>query len=433
MHLVRARPACLITFVNASWTIRNADSSTVWASGRASPSTVSSTVHAAGARLLDQLVEVGEARLRRPRRSGPVVVVPQQSQRPVHLGHRLAPEVGDRVGLRGDPRVVDRHPERLGLDDHQADVVGDDVVEILGDPHALLGDRPVGQQLALAVGAVGPVAQGLDVGPSGPDVEAEGDGGGALDGHADRVGDAHGRAEAARRSAAADHGDPAQPGSGPARDGGWRACRGSRGPGRDAAGLLRGGRGGEAGDGQGGERPAPAGEDRGERAEAEQARGLLSPPDARLIAEPSTGPASERTTTGRPPRGRVAQSAGPGPGTSVTRYPRPPGRPGDLDLARLGPPGPAAKAPRPRRRARRSRCRAPWGCSGGAVGDAVSALNGIACRTSPRNPTLESSGEIASSKPRSMAITGPRDPTRAASPTATASRALPAARGSACR
>ncbi len=92
----------------------------------------------------------------------------------------------------GDPLVVDRHPERLGLDDHQADVVGHHVVEILGDPDALLRHGAVGHQLALAVGAVGAVAQGVDVGPAGPDVEAEGDGGAALDGHADRVGDALG-------------------------------------------------------------------------------------------------------------------------------------------------------------------------------------------------------------------------------------------------
>ena len=41
--------------------------------------------------------------------------------------------------------------ERLGLDDDQAHVVRDDVVELLGDPHALLRDRALGQQLALAL------------------------------------------------------------------------------------------------------------------------------------------------------------------------------------------------------------------------------------------------------------------------------------------
>ena len=46
---------------------------------------------------------------------------------------------------------ADGRAERLRLDDDQAHVVRDDVVELLGDPHALLGDRALGEQLALAV------------------------------------------------------------------------------------------------------------------------------------------------------------------------------------------------------------------------------------------------------------------------------------------
>ena len=52
--------------------------------------------------------------------------------------------------------------ERLGLDDDQAHVVRDDVVELLGDPHALLGDRALGEQLALALEALGALLKRLE-------------------------------------------------------------------------------------------------------------------------------------------------------------------------------------------------------------------------------------------------------------------------------
>ena len=58
----------------------------------------------------------------------------------------------------GDALVGDGRAERLGLDDDQAHVVRDDVVQLLGDPHALLGDRALGQQLALAVEPLGALA-----------------------------------------------------------------------------------------------------------------------------------------------------------------------------------------------------------------------------------------------------------------------------------
>ena len=37
--------------------------------------------------------------------------------------------------------------------------MGDDVVQLLRDPHALLGDRALGEQLALAVEQLGALAQ----------------------------------------------------------------------------------------------------------------------------------------------------------------------------------------------------------------------------------------------------------------------------------
>ena len=53
-------------------------------------------------------------------------------------------------------------PQRLRLDDDQADVVRDDVVELLGDPHALLGDGALGEQLALAIQALGALVERLE-------------------------------------------------------------------------------------------------------------------------------------------------------------------------------------------------------------------------------------------------------------------------------
>jgi hypothetical protein len=89
------------------------------------------------ARLLEEPVEVGEARLRRALR-GVVLVDAQELQRAVHLGHRLTAEIGDAVGRVGHAIVGDRRAERLRLDDDEAHVVGHDVVQLLRDPYALL-------------------------------------------------------------------------------------------------------------------------------------------------------------------------------------------------------------------------------------------------------------------------------------------------------
>ena len=67
-------------------------------------------------------------------------------------------------------------PERLRLHDHQADAVGDDVVELARDPHALRGDRLLGQQQLLALELGGAVVQRREVGGArGREVEAAGD------------------------------------------------------------------------------------------------------------------------------------------------------------------------------------------------------------------------------------------------------------------
>ena len=87
----------------------------------------------------------------------------------------------------GNALVGDRRAERLGLDDDEADVVRDDVVQLLRDPHALLGDRALGQQLALAVHPLGPLVQRVERGAPGGEVEAEGDRRRALHGEGHHV------------------------------------------------------------------------------------------------------------------------------------------------------------------------------------------------------------------------------------------------------
>ena len=68
----------------------------------------------------------------------------QDPEQAAQLDERLAPGAwivrhGSRARLRG--RAVEQLVGGLGLDDHHADAVGDDVVQLARDPRALLGDR----------------------------------------------------------------------------------------------------------------------------------------------------------------------------------------------------------------------------------------------------------------------------------------------------
>ena len=91
-----------------------------------------------------ELVDAGQARLRREREL--LVVAPEHPEEPPHLGQRLLTRVLDRI--EGRPRLVRgmrEHPSAApGLEHHHADPVCDDVVELPGDPCALLGDGQAG-------------------------------------------------------------------------------------------------------------------------------------------------------------------------------------------------------------------------------------------------------------------------------------------------
>ena len=124
------------------------------------------------ARALEQVVELAQPRLRRALGR----VVPRaRSSLSVRCISAIAcaAEVGDPVGRLAHALVAGGRAERLRLDDDQADVVRDDVVELLRDPHALLGDRALGEQLALAVEPLGALAQRVDARAPAADVEAE--------------------------------------------------------------------------------------------------------------------------------------------------------------------------------------------------------------------------------------------------------------------
>ena len=113
--------------------------------------------HSRRARSLEQRVEIVEPRLRARVRG---VSPSARSSFSVRSISAIAcrPRTAIVVGGLADALVAHGRAERLGLDDHQADVVRDDVVELPGDAHALLGDRPVGEQRALAVEPLGVLA-----------------------------------------------------------------------------------------------------------------------------------------------------------------------------------------------------------------------------------------------------------------------------------
>ena len=128
--------------VRPSWAIRYAARSRPGLSSTGSPSTLRRGAQVAGARLLDEPAELGEARLRGQR--GGLAVGAQHPEEPAHLGQRLAGGGLDGGEVLGLARVVgaEAAPYGLGLDGHHADRVGHDVVQLAGDPGALLlGDR----------------------------------------------------------------------------------------------------------------------------------------------------------------------------------------------------------------------------------------------------------------------------------------------------
>jgi hypothetical protein len=98
-----------------------------------------------------QRIEVGQAGLR-GQRLATAAAVTQQPEQPAHLGQGLPARGLDLGQGGGGLRGVggDAAPGRSGLHHHHAHGVGDDVVQLAGDPPPLLGHRPASPSFLLA-------------------------------------------------------------------------------------------------------------------------------------------------------------------------------------------------------------------------------------------------------------------------------------------
>ena len=125
-----------------------------------SPSTRRSTGRPARAHLVDQRLDVGETRLGHHRLLLAVIAA-QDAEQPADLGERLAAGRLDRFERRpcGLGLAVEHPAPRRGLDDHDADAVGDDVVQLARDPCPLLRHRAPGLLFALPLELIRPLLQ----------------------------------------------------------------------------------------------------------------------------------------------------------------------------------------------------------------------------------------------------------------------------------
>ena len=122
--------------------MRYAERSIAAGSANGSPSTRSSTGSPARRTSSSSGVEAAEPGLRRE--LGTVVVLAaHRAEQPAHLAERRSGRSARRRAARRRPRRSARRqpvPDGADLQHHDADRVGDDVVQLAGDPGALLGD-----------------------------------------------------------------------------------------------------------------------------------------------------------------------------------------------------------------------------------------------------------------------------------------------------
>ena len=116
---------------------------------------------ARGPGLFEQLAELADAGQRGAFRLGAVFVPPQHAQHAPHLRQRLPAGGGDRgQRLLGAVRVgAQRVGGAVRLDHHDADVVGDHVVELAGDPGPLRRRGDLRLRVALGLQPGRPVLQ----------------------------------------------------------------------------------------------------------------------------------------------------------------------------------------------------------------------------------------------------------------------------------
>ena len=105
----------------------------------------------------ERLEHAREARLRGQLRA--IAVAPQHAQQPAHLGERVATGLldgGERRPAACEVTRVEHARHRLGLDDHRAEPVRHERLELSRDAGALVLDRAAGALDALALGAPRP-------------------------------------------------------------------------------------------------------------------------------------------------------------------------------------------------------------------------------------------------------------------------------------
>ena len=110
---------------------------------------------AGAADLVEQRVEAVEAGL--GHELGFVPFAAHGGEETAHLGERCPAgplDASERIAVLGH-RVGELVPDGADLEHHHADGVGDDVVELAGDPRALLCHRDACGRLALALGLGG--------------------------------------------------------------------------------------------------------------------------------------------------------------------------------------------------------------------------------------------------------------------------------------
>jgi hypothetical protein len=112
-------------------------------------------VKAGRASLRDEVGKVFKARLRS--QHAQLLAVHQHAEQPPHLGQRLAPGTLDRAKRRVRPQRIAVHhgPRPRRLDDHHRDTVGDYVVDLARQAHALAKRRRANVQFARGVQLLG--------------------------------------------------------------------------------------------------------------------------------------------------------------------------------------------------------------------------------------------------------------------------------------
>ena len=170
-------PAWRLAFVSASWTMRyteTRDARRARAPGRPSPP------GGRAARRRSRRAPAG----RRASAAASACTPPASSRstprtwRSSSIVWRPVRSTFSSIAAASAGRVRQAAPGGRRLDHHHADRVGDDVVELPGDPVALLGDPLAGEQVALALGALGPVGERLQVEAPPAEVVAEHEAGG---------------------------------------------------------------------------------------------------------------------------------------------------------------------------------------------------------------------------------------------------------------